>query len=137
MATLKLFHVLFVFLWMGSLLMLTRLLAYQIKESDTTFSAMNRINKRIYFFIDLPSMLLTITFGLILLFLKDTNWKAPWLHLKLTAAFLLIVCDVICGRIIAKGKRYPRVFYQIFHGITGIFLIVILVAIYILKQNAG
>jgi len=115
--------------------MLTRMLGYQSKESDETFQAMNRINKRIYFFIDLPSMLLAVTFGLILLFLKDIDWKAPWLHLKLTFAFFLIICDVICGTLIAKGKRRSRVVYQIFHGITGIFFIVVLIAIYILKQN--
>ncbi len=116
--------------------MLTRMLGYQVKESDAVFQAMNRINKRIYFFIDLPSMILAVLFGLLLLFLKDTNWKAPWLHLKLTFAFLLIICDIICGSIIVRGKRLSKVFYQILHGITGIFLIVVLVAIYILKQKA-
>ncbi|MCH9626646.1 MAG: hypothetical protein S4CHLAM2_02720 [Chlamydiales bacterium] len=136
MAILKLFHVLFVFIWIGSLLMLTRMLGYQAKESDTLFQAMNRINKRIYFFIDLPSMVLAVAFGLCLLFLKDTNWKAPWLHLKLTFAFFLIICDSICGCWIAQGKRRSRLVYQVFHGLTGIFLIAVLVAIYILKQGA-
>ncbi|MCC5831471.1 MAG: CopD family protein [Chlamydiales bacterium] len=136
MAILKFFHVLFIFIWIGSLLILTRLLGYQAKESDEIFQAMNRINKRIYFFVDLPSMILAVLFGLLLLFLKDLNWKAPWLHMKLLFAFLLIVCDIICGTLIAKGGRRPRLFYQIFHGITGIFLILVLIAIYILKQNA-
>jgi uncharacterized membrane protein len=136
MAILKLLHVLFIFIWIGSLLMLTRLLGYQAKETDAAFQVMNRINKRMYFFIDLPSMVLAVVFGLLLLFLKDTNWKAPWLHMKLLFAFLLIVCDLICGTLIAKGKRHPRLFYQIFHGITGLFLILVLIAIYILKQNA-
>lgn len=137
MATLKFFHVLFVFIWIGSLLMLTRMLGYQAKESDDVFRAMNRVNKRIYFFIDLPSMILAVIFGLILLSIKEINWKAPWLHLKLTFAFLLIICDIICGALIAKGRRHPRIAYQLFHGITGIFFIIVLVAIYILKQNGA
>ena len=137
MAILKLLHVLFVFIWIGGLLMLTRMLGYQAKESDATFQAMNRINKRIYFFIDLPSMLLAVFFGLLLLFLKDMNWKAPWLHLKLTFAFLLIICDIVCGTLIAKGRRHPRLFYQIFHGVTGLFFIIVLIAIYIMKQNGA
>lgn len=135
MIILKFLHVLFIFIWMGGLLMLTRMLGYLSKESDATFQAMNRINKRIYFFIDLPSMILAVTFGLLLLFLKDMNWKAPWLHMKLMFAFLLIVCDITCGCLIAKGKRRSRVFYQILHGLTGLFLIGVLVAIYILKQR--
>lgn len=133
MAILKFFHVLFIFIWIGSLLMLTRLLGYQAKESDETFQAMNRINKRMYFFIDLPSMILAVFFGLLLLFFKDTNWKAPWLHMKLLFAFLLIVCDVILGTLIARGRRHPGLFYKIFHGMTGLFLILVLIAIYILK----
>lgn len=118
-----------------SQVMLTRLVGHQTQDSEETFLAMNRINKRIYFFIDLPSMILAVTFGLILLTLKDMNWKAPWLHMKLTFAFLLIICDVICGVFIAKGKRYPRFVYQIFHGMTALFFIFVLVAIYILKQK--
>lgn len=115
--------------------MLTRILGYLAKESDEVFYAMNRINKRIYFFIDLPSMILAVALGLTLLFLKDMNWKAPYLHLKLTFAFFLIVCDCICGVIIARGKRHSRALYQAFHGMTGLFLIVILFAIYILKNG--
>lgn len=136
MAILKLLHVLFVFIWVGGLLMLTRSLGYQAKENGEVFSAFNRINKRIYFFIDLPSMILAVTFGLLLLFLKDTDWRAPWLHMKLTLVFFLIICDLLCGRVIAKGKRHPRWIYQVFHGIAGLLFIGILVAIYILKQNA-
>lgn len=132
--TIKFFHVLFIFVWMGSLLMLTRLLAYQAKESDEIFCAMNRVNKRIYLFIDLPSMVLAVSLGIASILLKEMDWKAPWLHLKLTFAFFLICCDVMCGTLILKGRRHSKAFYQILHGLTGLFLIVVLVAIYILKQ---
>lgn len=135
MVVLKFFHVLFVFIWVGALLMLTRLLGYQAKEPEEIFQAMNKVNKRIYLFIDLPSMVLAVVFGLMLLFLKEMNWKAPWLHIKLTFAFFLIICDIICGTLVLQGKKRTRIGYQIFHGITGVIFIVILISIYILKTR--
>ncbi len=138
MLTLKFFHVLFVFIWIGSLLMLTRLLGYQVKERPEIQLAIHRISRRIYTFIDFPSMLLAVSFGVALLFIKEIDWKAPWLHIKLTFAFCLILSDLICGYLILrKGQNFRQrrgVGYQIFHGLTGIFLIIVLVAIYIVKN---
>ncbi len=139
MAILKLLHVLFVFIWIGSLLTLTRLLAYQAKETTDTQLKIGKILKRMYFVNDLPSMILAVGFGLALLFLKDINFKAAWLHMKLTFAFLLIICDIICGCLITKHSRKPikgrGIGYQIFHGITGLIFIGILITIYILKTT--
>ena len=138
MAVLKLLHVLFIFVWIGSLLTLTRLLAKLAKESDLVQERVIKILRRFYLLVDLPSMALAVVFGLCLLFLKDTNWKAPWLHMKLTFAFLLIVCDLICGRQIAKHSRTMipgrGVSYQILHGVAGLLFIGVLVAIYVFKQ---
>ncbi|NGX62301.1 MAG: hypothetical protein K940chlam9_01798 [Chlamydiae bacterium] len=141
MAYLKLLHVLFVFTWVGSLLSLTRMLGYQGKETPEVQMRLGRILKRIYFFVDLPSMILAVTFGVILLFVREIDWKAPWLHMKLTLAFFFIVCDVICGFQIVKVSRKPIVGrgipYKILHGVTALLLIAILFAIYILKQKAA
>ncbi|MCH9625422.1 MAG: hypothetical protein S4CHLAM123_05960 [Chlamydiales bacterium] len=140
MAILKLLHVLFVFIWIGGLLALTRLLTYQAKELPETQLKLGKILKRMYYMIDLPSMILAVGFGLTLLFLKEMNWKAPWLHIKLTLAFFIIICDIICGYLITKHSKKPIVGrgigYQILHGITGLLFIGVLVAIYILKNNA-
>lgn len=140
MAILKLLHVLFVFVWVGTLLTLTRLLGYLVKEPQPVQERMIKIIRRVYLFVDLPSMILTVIFGIVLLIFKDINWKAPWLHMKLTLAFLLIVCDVVTGRLIAQHVKMvmkegikvgPR--YQIVHGIAGIIFIGILIAIYVFK----
>ncbi|MFZ0564646.1 MAG: CopD family protein [Chlamydiales bacterium] len=129
LAFLKLLHVVFIFSWMGSLLMLTRFLGYQTKEAPE----IGAISKRIYFRIDLPSMILAVTTGLILLFVNGVNFKAGWIHMKLTFAFFLIVCDLVCGWEIAKSSRKSRWVYQVLHGMTALFLFMVLFSIYILK----
>lgn len=139
MAILKLLHVLFVFVWVGSLLALTRLLTYQAKEAPDVQLKLGKILRRMYCLIDFPSMVLAVGFGLTLLFLKDMNWKAPWLHMKLTFAFLLIVTDLVCGFSIYKHSKTAiagrGIKYQILHGVAGLFFIGVLVAIYILKAR--
>lgn len=139
MAILKFFHVLFVFIWVGTLLSLTRFLKYQSKENAETQKNIGKILKRMYFTVDLPAMIFAVGSGLALLFLKETNWKAPWLHMKLTLVFFLIITDIICGWSIAVHRQKPiqkmGTAYQILHGITGMLLIGILIAIYILKNR--
>lgn len=140
MYVLKFAHVLFIFIWIGSLLSLTRLMAYQARETPEIQLKLGRIYKRMYFLVDLPSMILAIATGIALLTLKDMNWKAGWLHMKLTFAFLLVLCDLVTGsqvirleKIAIKGKG---IFYKILHGLAALFLIGALIAIYILKQKA-
>ncbi len=133
MATLKLLHVLFIFVWIGTLLTLSRLMGYLAKEPPLVQQRVAALTRRMYLLIDLPSMLIAVSLGLCLLFLKDTNWKAPWLHMKLTFAFLLIVCDLATGWKIAGRVVDKPVGYKILHGLIGLLFIGVLIAIYIMK----
>jgi|ERR1700722_9169337 len=138
MAILKLFHVFVVFVWIGSLLTLSRLSAYQAKEPPDIQLKFGKILRRMYLTVDLPAMLLTIGLGVTSVFVKGVDWKAPWLHMKLTFAFLLILCDLLVGRQIILHSKKPIAgsgrSYKIFHGIAGVCFIGILVAIYIMKR---
>ncbi len=82
-------------------------------------------------------MIIAVVCGILLFFFNGVNWKAPWLHMKLTFAFLLIVCDIICGFLVVKSTRVPLIGkgtgYKIFHGIIGLLLILVLFSIYVLK----
>src|SRR5690606_23424692 len=112
MMLLKFFHVLFVFLWIGGLMTVSGMMAHQ-REGSREFS---RLLKRIYSSVELPSMCLAVIFGLILLFVKeDINFKAPWLHIKLTFAFLLIVCDIINGCLVQKLQKPNAVAGRVGH----------------------
>jgi protoporphyrinogen IX oxidase len=136
MAIVKLFHVFAVFIWVGSLLMLSRFLAYQAEESPEMQLKFGKILKRMYFAVDLPAMVVTLALGMTSLFIKKVDFKAPWLHMKLTFVFLLLLCDLYVGKRIilhSKGVAKGRRRYKVFHGLAGLFFIGILVAIYIMK----
>ena len=125
----KMFHVLFMIVWVGQLLSLTRLLGYgKVKE-------MGPIYRRMYLFVDLPSMVMTVVLGIILLSQKMTLFKMPYFHLKLTLAALLILSDLYLGRLILSNKEVSRVKFKILHGICGLLLLGILFAIYVYKLD--
>jgi len=134
---LKFLHVFFVFLWIGSLLTITRFLIYHGKQSPETQLALAKLYKRVYFQVELPSMLLAITLGGLVLFLKGVEWTSPWLHMKLTFAFLLIVTDSINGWEIVRLAHRPflgrGIGYKILHLLALLFFIGVLASIYIIK----
>lgn len=141
MAILKLFHVFVVFLWIGSLLMLSRFLAYQAKEPPEVQLKIGRMLKRFYLAVDLPSMILSVGLGFTSIFIKGVDWRAPWLHMKLLFVFFLIVFDLIIGKltlkhsltpIVGKGRRF-----KIVHSASGLCFIGVLVAIYIFKAKVS
>ena len=127
------FHLLFVFSWIGCLLGLTRVLAYSKREPEEIQKSLYRMWKRSYLFIDLPSMLLTIASGVLLvIFFKPDAFKQGYFHLKMTAVVILIICDVTLGFKILRRKKGSF----LLHGIAALCLLLILFAIYILKFKA-
>ena len=133
MALLKFSHVFFIIIWLGALITLSGFLAYQ-KENNRELI---RLFKRLYFKIELPAMILAILLGVLLIFLKDVSWKAPWLHLKLTFAAALILCDVFLGCIVSRldsrNYKIAGIGKHFLHYAATACLIMVLVAIYILK----
>ncbi len=81
-------------------------------------------------------MVIAVGLGIILLFLKDMNWKAGWLHMKLTLAFILIVTDLIFGFQCLSEKRVKGSKGGIF-AIVLLCLVGILACIYLLKATVS
>lgn len=132
----KFLHILFVFIWVGALLMQTRLLGYHVREEKNVQMALSRIWRRCYHFIELPSMILAIAFGLYLF--PQNPWQG-WFYVKMGGTALLVGADLLTGKYVRDLCRQPDVSkgikYKILHGVAGIGLIVTLGAIYILKPR--
>lgn len=141
MAAVKMFHVLFVFIWVGNLLALSRFMGYHVKEDDHTQERLASLYWRMYHFIGLPSMILAIVLGLVLL--KDVDWgyRPGWIHMKLTLVFFMILLDTVCARLVYRLKEGPDhskgIRYKLFHGATGLVLIGILCALYVVRDKEG
>src|SRR6185503_12923150 len=107
MAYIKLFHLLFLFLWMGTLLMTTRMAALPAQHSSL------QSWRRLYFLVDLPSMCLAIFTAVALMLSKHISMAQPWLHMKLTCAFLLVACDLSVGALLLKSKVLRKSLFRV------------------------
>jgi protoporphyrinogen IX oxidase len=91
------FHILGIVFWLGSLLVITHLLAYDAESSSTeVHEALNRLEQKLFKGIAHPGAIITIISGTILI---STNTQyylhAVWLHIKLFLVVVLIVLDVV------------------------------------------
>jgi uncharacterized membrane protein len=152
-AYLKAFHLIFVIIWVGGLMGLGRFLGYHVGEAAAVRERLTRMEKRMYFFVTLPGMIMTLVTGLLLLhgvghpnvdwsatdFLRyymsprspqNTFWYVTF-HAKLTSVGILIGCDLFTvSQIFALAKRPEmpsRVRFSIVHGLEALFVIIIVI----------
>jgi putative membrane protein len=133
MLWIKAFHLIFIVCWFAGLFYLPRLFVYHSEASDAiSLERFKVMERKLYYYIMIPCMLLTIFFGLGLL---GSNWAiyktAGWMHTKLLLVVLLIGYHHMCGYYLkqfAKDKnRHSSRFYRIFNEIPVVFLIAIIV----------
>lgn len=133
----KAFHVIFMVCWFAGLFYLPRLFVYHAMTADeisnTRFKIMER---KLYFGIALPNMILTILFGGWLIgFNPEGYMHAGWLHAKLSLVALLVVYQLYLGKLLFAFKRdqnkHGHVFYRVINEIPVLLLaaIVILVVV--------
>ena len=152
-AYLKAFHLIFVIIWMGGLMGLGRFLGYHVGEAAAVRERLTRMEKRMYFFVTLPGMVMTVVTGLLLLHgvghpntewgpadflrfylsprsIQNTFWYVTF-HAKLTSVGILIACDLFTvAQIFALAKRPEmptRVRFSILHGIEALFVIIVVI----------
>ena len=87
MKVIKVFHLIFLFLWLGSLFILPHL----IREK---FSGCFRFYKKY----ELPCMIFAVISGILLLLLNPEKLKMGGFHMKLTCVFILIGIDLWTAR---------------------------------------
>lgn len=133
MLWIKALHLISIVCWFAALFYLPRLFVYHSEASDTlSLERFKVMERKLYYGIMIPSMLLTIFFGLGLI---GSNWAiyktAGWMHAKLFLVVLLIGYHHMCGYYLkqfAKNQnRHSSRFYRIFNEIPVLFLIAIIV----------
>jgi len=60
------------------------------------------MEKKLWWIITTPAMILTVAFGITMLFLNPALLKMDWMHLKLTFVALLLVYHFVCQKIMLK-----------------------------------
>ena len=128
----KSLHLIAVVSWMAGLLYLPRIFVYHVenkdkKEATDIFEVME---KRLFFYIMRPAMILTWIFGIILIYLNGIEiFSQLWMQLKLALVILLSAYNDFLGKCLTSlknnsNKRSSR-FFRIINEIPTVMLIFI------------
>ena len=129
----KSLHLISVISWMAGLLYLPRLFVYHSETKNNTElkQTFHLMEKRLFFYIMNPAMLLSWFLGFLLL--HTIGWESftyLWLQLKLTMVFLLTFYHfflLYCLRHLGLGKnKYSPKFYRLINEVPTVFLISII-----------
>ena len=128
----KALHLIAIISWMAGLLYLPRIFVYHAETKDNleqkeTFKIMER---RLFFYIMNPAMILSWIFGLLLLHsIGPENLSNLWLQIKLILVILLTIYHFFLLSCLRKfdinENKYSSKFYRIVNELPTILLIII------------
>jgi len=128
----KSLHLIAVVSWMAGLLYLPRIFVYHVEnfEKKQTTEIFEVMEKRLYFYIMRPAMVLSWIFGIILILIVGfETFSFLWLQIKLALVVLLTAYHEYlgkCMRLLKSGKNEKSSkFYRIINEIPTILLILI------------
>ena len=128
----KSLHLITVISWMAGLLYLPRIFVYHVenkdkKEATDIFEVME---KRLFFYIMRPAMILTWIFGLILIYLNGIEiFSQLWMQIKIVLVILLSGYNDYLGKCLISLKNNSNTrsakFFRIINEIPTVMLIFI------------
>jgi putative membrane protein len=132
----KSLHLISVISWMAGLLYLPRIFVYHVENlKDKNISLIFKtMEKKLYFYIMTPAMILTWIFGLILIsFLGFEVFSTTWIKLKLLLVILLTLYHFYLFRLLSDFKvdrnNKSSKFFRIINEVPTILLISIVFVI--------
>ena len=128
----KSLHLIAVISWMAGLLYLPRIFVYHVENINDQHSTniFKIMEKKLYFYIMIPAMILSWIFGLILIFIIGLDvLSATWIQLKLTFVVLLTFYNFYLGHCLKnlafEQNNKTSKFFRIINEIPTILLILI------------
>jgi putative membrane protein len=128
----KSLHLISVISWMAGLLYLPRILVYHVEnlKDKNTSSLFKTMERKLYFYIMTPAMILTWLFGLILISsLGFEVLSAIWIKLKLMLVILLTLYHFYLSKLLNDFKLDQNTksskFFRIINEVPTILLILI------------
>ena len=129
----KSLHLIAVISWMAGLLYLPRIFVYHVENSEKkeTTEIFKVMEKRLYFYIMRPAMILSWLFGIILIYISGIEiFSQLWMHIKLGLVVLLTIYHEylgICLRSLKlKTNTKTSKFFRIINEVPTILLIFII-----------
>jgi protoporphyrinogen IX oxidase len=143
--TLKALHIIFVVSWFAGLFYIVRLFIYHVEaqeketiEKEILSKQFVIMEKKLWWIITTPAMVLTILFGAWLLIVNPGLINFPWMQLKLGFVALLLVYHFKCQHIMNQFKvelfKWTSNQLRLWNELATLFLVAI-VFIVVLKDN--
>ena len=138
----KSFHLIFLIAWMVSLLYLPRLFAYHssVSKNSSSYNLFLLMEIRLIKIIALPAMILTIFFGIILIYINHNIFYENYFIFKLFFVLILIIYQIYLISVYTKFKVRENIrsgkFYKFINEIPTILMIIIILLV-VLKPNLG
>ena len=128
----KSLHLIAVISWMAGLLYLPRIFVYHVENinDQNSTNIFKIMEKKLYFYIMMPAMILSWIFGLILIFIVGFDvLSVTWIQLKLILVVLLTFYHFYLGYFLTKLKSNQNTktskFFRIINEVPTILLILI------------
>jgi putative membrane protein len=128
----KSLHLIAVISWMAGLLYLPRIFVYHIENIDhkTSSSIFKTMERKLFYFIMMPAMILSWIFGLILISVIGFEVILTlWLKLKLILVILLTIYHFYLGKLLNNFKLDQNTkssnFFRIINEVPTILLILV------------
>ena len=129
----KSLHLIAVISWMVGLLYLPRIFVYHVENSEKkeTTEIFEVMEKRLYFYIMRPAMILSWLFGIILIYISGIDiFSQLWMHIKLSLVVLLTIYHEYLGTCLKtlklKTNTKTSKFFRIINEVPTIILIFII-----------
>ena len=129
----KSLHLIAVISWMAGLLYLPRIFVYHVENSERkeTTEIFEIMEKRLYFYIMRPAMILSWLFGIILIYINGIEiFSQIWMHIKLGLVVLLTIYHEYLGICLKSLKLKTNTksakFFRIINELPTILLIFII-----------
>lgn len=130
----KALHLIFMVTWFAGLFYLPRLFVYHAMSDDqTSIERFKIMERKLYFGIATPGMVLTLLFGIALLFSNGLeNYSGQvWLHIKLFAILILVIYHVHCGKLLIDFKhdrnQHSHIWYRWYNEFPVLLLFIIII----------
>ena len=128
----KSLHLIAVVSWMDGLLYLPRIFVYHVenKEKKEATDIFEVMEKRLFFYIMRPAMILTWIFGLVLIYLNGIEiFSQLWLQIKLVLVILLSIYHEHLGKCFYSLKNGTNMrsakYFRVINEIPTIILILV------------
>ena len=129
----KALHIAFMVAWFAGIFYLPRLFVYHAESKNSDVHQQLKIMERRLLYFVTPFALLTLIFGLMLIYMMGSEWfiASHWLHIKLLLVSVLFVYHGYCFKLLSdfKNDRNSRSgkFYRVFNELPVLILFAVII----------